>query len=121
MSTSPRSSNVCVAEPSKVTLWRADAAEAAHPQHRPAPGGRTKQLSWQPGSTTLAWPADLPVADGAEYRLSWSRRPAPTTIRFRTMPDRPAGLEDMAQTLIRNQCDAQLDLFIDTVQAAGVS
>lgn len=113
-----RSSNVCVADPSKVTLWRADAAAAATLDIA-GQGGRTKRLPWQPGSTTLAWPSDLPVADGAEYRLSGSGAPVPTTIRFRTMGDRPAGLEDMAQTLIRNQCDAQLDLFIDTVKLPG--
>jgi hypothetical protein len=113
-----RSSNFCVADPSKVTLWRADATDALTLDIG-GPGGRTKRLSWQPGSSTLAWPSDLPVADGAEYRLSWSGGPAPTTLRFRTVPAKPAGLEDMAQTLIRNQCDAQLDLFIDTVKLPG--
>ncbi|MEO7827286.1 MAG: hypothetical protein ABIR60_09120, partial [Allosphingosinicella sp.] len=71
------------------------------------------------GSSTLAWPSDLPVADGAEYRLSRSGGSATTSLRFRTVPATPAGLEDMAQTLIRNQCDAQLDLFIDTVKLPG--
>jgi hypothetical protein len=113
-----KSSNICVADASKLTLWRADSA-------RPltldigGPGGRSKRLSWQPGSSTLAWPSDLPVADGAEYRLSWSGGPTPTSLRFRTVPATPAGLEDMAQTLIRNRCDAQLDLFIDTVKLPG--
>jgi len=113
-----RSSNVCVADPSKVTLWRADAAEPLT-LNIGGPGRPAKQLSWQPGSTTLAWPSDLPVADGAEYRLSWSGGTVPTALRFRTVPAKPAGLEDMAQTLIRNQCDAQLDLFIDTVKLPG--
>ncbi|MEA3066306.1 MAG: hypothetical protein QOJ27_2767 [Sphingomonadales bacterium] len=112
-----RSSNFCVAEASKVTLWRADAAAAATLSIA-GPGGRTKRIGWQPGSTTLDWPSDLPVSDGAEYRLSGAAA-APTTIRFRTIPARPAGLEDMAQILIRNQCDAQLDLFIDTVKLPG--
>lgn len=113
-----RSSNVCVADPAKVTLWRADPGEALM-LNVSAAGGRTKQLRWQPGSSTMAWPSDLPVADGSEYRLSWSGGATPTTLRFRTMGSRPAGLEDMAQTLIRNQCDAQLDLFIDTVKLPG--
>ena len=113
-----RSSNVCVADPAKVTLWRAEAAAAATLSVA-GQGGRTKQVSWQPGSTTLAWPSDLPVAEGAEYRLAGAGTAAPTTIRFRTMPAKPAGLEDMAQTLIRNRCDAQLDLFIDTVKPPG--
>ncbi|HYE28981.1 MAG TPA: hypothetical protein VEA61_12230 [Allosphingosinicella sp.] len=111
-----RSSNVCVADPAKVTLWRADPASAATLSIA-GQGGRSARLEWQPGSSILAWPADLPVADGAEYRLSGAG--AATTIRFRTMPAKPAGLEDMAQTLIRHQCDAQLDLFIDTVKLPG--
>lgn len=113
-----RSSNICVADASKVTLWRADAADALT-LNIGGPGGRSKRLSWQPGSSTLAWPSDLPVADGAEYRLSWTGGSVPTELRFRTVPAKPAGLEDMAQTLIRNQCDAQLDLFIDTVKLPG--
>jgi hypothetical protein len=113
-----RSSNVCVADAAKVTLWRADPAKALALDIS-GPGGRSKRLAWQPGSSTLAWPSDLPVTDGAEYRLSWSGAPTPTALRFRTVPAKPAGLEDMAQTLIRNQCDAQLDLFIDTVKLPG--
>lgn len=113
-----RSSNVCVADPAKVTLWRADAAAAATLSIS-GEGGLSRRLDWQPGSTTLAWPSDLPVADGAEYRLAGVGAAAPTTIRFRTMPAKPAGLEDMAQTLIRNRCDAQLDLFVETVKLPG--
>ncbi len=113
-----RSSNVCVADPAKVTLWRADPVKA-ETLSIAGPGGRARQVEWQPGSSTLAWPSDLPVAEGAEYRLSAAGMTAPTTLRFRTMAGRPAGLEDMAQSLIRNQCDAQLDLFIDTVKLPG--
>jgi hypothetical protein len=113
-----RSSNYCVADPSKLTLWRADPANALT-LNISGPGGRGKQLSWQPGSSTLAWPSDLPVAEGSEYRLSWSGGSVPTALRFRAVPAKPAGLEDMAQTLIRNQCQAQLDLFIDTVKLPG--
>lgn len=113
-----RSSNFCVADASKVTLWRAEAAEALILSIGGS-GGRLKRLSWQPGSSTMAWPSDLPVAEGAEYRLSWTGGATPTTLRFRSVPAKPAGLEDMAQTLIRNQCEAQLDLFIDTVKLPG--
>ena len=112
-----RSSNFCVADPSKVTLWRADPSSAATLSI--AGGGRSRQVAWQPGSSVLAWPSDLPVAEDAEYRLSGMGKPAPTTIRFRVMPAKPAGLEDMAQALIRNRCEAQLDLFIDTVKLPG--
>ena len=113
-----KSSNFCVADPTKVTLWRADSAKALSLSIGGA-DGRAKQLSWQPGSSILAWPSDLPVTDGAAYRLSRSGESAWTGIRFRTMPATPAGLEDMAQMLIRNRCDAQLDHFIETVKLPG--
>lgn len=113
-----RSSNVCVADPSRLTLWRADPSGAVDLDIG-SPGGATRRLSWQPGSSTLAWPSDLPVADGAEYRLSWRGAAAPTALRFRAVPARPAGLEDLAETLIRNRCEAQLDLLIETVKLPG--
>ncbi|MFL6844270.1 MAG: hypothetical protein ACJ8ER_05255 [Allosphingosinicella sp.] len=110
-----RSSTICVADPSKLMLWRADATQALT-LDLAGTAGAGRRLDWQPGSPTLAWPADLPVADGAEYRLSWSGAAAPTVIRFRTMPAVRAGLEDIAQVLIRNQCEAQLDLLIALVE-----
>ncbi|MGA9582743.1 MAG: hypothetical protein WBR13_12325 [Allosphingosinicella sp.] len=113
-----RSSNVCVADPSKVTLWRADPVQAVTLDIG-GPADRSKRLDWQAGSSTLAWPSDLPVTEGVLYRLSRGGGPAPTGIRFRIMPATPAGLEDMAQTLIRNRCDAQLDRFIETVKLPG--
>ena len=110
-----KSSNVCVADPGKVMLWRADQTRAVSLDIGGA-GGRSKRLGWHAGSNILAWPSDLPVTDGAEYRLSRSGGAGWTGIRFRIVPATPAGLEDMAQALIRNRCDAQLDRFIETVR-----
>jgi hypothetical protein len=112
-----RSSSVCVAEPGNVTLWRSASAAPVTLNITGPQGGGATQLKWPSGSSTLAWPASLPVADGAEYRLSWAGAATPTTIRFRILPKRPVGLEDMASFLLSNQCDAQLDLFIETVRA----
>ena len=111
-----RSSNICVADPTKVTLWRADSSRPTTLNVTRVADGSTRQVAWQAGASTLAWPAQMPVTDGGEFRLSWSGGAAPTALRFRTMPSRPAGLEDMASTLISKQCDAQMDLFIDTVR-----
>jgi len=110
-----QSSNVCVADAAKLMLWRADAGTALNIAIA-GPGGRTRRLLWPNGSTSLAWPADLPVTDGAEYRLSWSGAAAPTTLRFRTVSKKPAELDDIAQTLIRHDCQSQLDTFIETVK-----
>ncbi|MDB5694308.1 MAG: hypothetical protein JWO81_3371 [Alphaproteobacteria bacterium] len=113
-----KSSNVCVSPPSKVSLWRADAGTAATLTVAGS-GAATRRLIWPAGAATLEWPDELPVTDGAEYRLSWAGAAAPTTIRFRTLPQRPAGLEATASMLIAAQCSAQLDLLIDTVRMPG--
>ena len=108
-----KSTNVCVSPPNKVALWRADAAKAATLKVAGTAG--TRQLAWPEGAATLDWPDDLPLTDGAQYTLSGAGA-APATIHFRTLPQRPSGLEATASLLIANRCDAQLDLLIDTVR-----
>jgi hypothetical protein len=112
-----KSANVCVSPPNRVALWRQDPAAAA--TLTVTGGGQTRQLSWQEGDSTLDWPADLPISEGAEYRLTLPGASAATTIHFRTLPQRPAGLEATASMLIERQCTAQLDLLIDTVRMPG--
>lgn len=110
-----KSSNICVAKGAAVTLWRAAPAESATLKIAAA-DGTERDVAWAAGASTLAWPQGLSTADGAKYRLSWDGAAAPTLIIFKTLPKRPAGLEDMASSLITNGCEAQLDLLIETVR-----
>jgi hypothetical protein len=109
-----KSATVCVAEPAKLTLWRADTARPLTLSIAPQTGA-PRRLSFEAGASTAAWPAELPVADGARYRLAGGSG-TPTMLMLRTLPQKPAGLEDMAQSLIRNACNAQLDMLIETVR-----
>ena len=111
-----KSTNFCVADPATLTLWRADPAAPVTLAITRAGDGATRRLAWEAGSSTLAWPADLQPSDGIEFRLSWQGAATPTVLKFKTLPQKPAGLEDMASSLIRNQCTAQLDLLIETVR-----
>jgi hypothetical protein len=82
-----------------------------------APAGRAAQkVQWPAGQPTLAWPEELLIAEGTDYSLSWNGAAAPTKIRFKKLASKPAGLEDMASSLIVNNCNAQLDLLIETVK-----
>jgi hypothetical protein len=110
-----KSTNFCVTNPTNVTLWRPDASK---PVTLTVAGARTgnKQLAWAAGQSTLGWPSDVPISDGADYRLSWDGAASPTRVQFRTLATKPVALEDIAQTLIRNNCSAQLDLLIETVR-----
>ena len=111
------SANVCVPPSNKITLWRADAAAEATLTVTGA--GGTRQLAWGAGSAVLDWPTDLPVTNGAEYRLSRSGAAAPATIRFRTLPEPPTDLESTAAMLIANECMGQLDVLVDSARVAG--
>lgn len=110
-----RSSTICLAEPSGVTLWRADASQ---PVTLTVTGsdGTSQKLAWEKGAPTLVWPSDFAIQEGATYRLSWDGATAPTALKFKWLPAKPAGLEDMASSLIQNGCEAQLDLLIETVR-----
>ena len=110
-----KSSNICLADKANVTLWRADATKPVTLTIAPA-GGAAQKLQWAAGQPTLGWPSDVAIADGAEYNLSWDGATKPTKIKFKTLSNKPAGLEDMASSLILNNCDAQLDLLIETVK-----
>ena len=110
-----KSSNICLADKSNVTLWRADATRPVSLTVART-GGPTQKVAWPAGQATLGWPAAVPIADGAEYRLSWDGAPAPTSLRFKTLSAKPTGIENTASSLITNQCDAQLDLLIETVR-----
>ena len=109
-----KSTNICLVPQNRLRLWRKDAAADATLTVSGASG--TRQITWPAGDATIDWPDDLPLTDGSQYRLSWSASAAPTTIRFRTLSQRPAGLDATASALIADQCTAQLDLLIDTVR-----
>jgi hypothetical protein len=111
-----KSSNICVATPGAVTLWRPDSSK---PVTLTVAGGRSnanRQINWAAGQSTLIWPSDVPISEGTEYRLSWDGSRAPTRVQFRTLASRPTALEDIASTLIKNGCTAQLDLLIETAK-----
>ena len=111
-----KSSNVCVASPAGLSLWRPDTSKAGV-MTLAGQAGTSRQLKWAAGQRTQSWPSDLPISNGADYRLSWDGASAPTRIQFRTLATRPTALEATASTLIQNGCTAQLDLLIETAKA----
>lgn len=114
-----RSSNMCIADPASVTLWRHDSEAAATVTVTRVSDGKTASLDLAAGQARAAWPAALPVADGGQYKLSWVGAKAPTAVKFIVIKAGSPGLEDMAQSLIKAGCDAQLNLLIETVSVPG--
>lgn len=110
-----RSSTTCVTDPARLTLWRPDHT-AATTLTISGPGGQSGTVEWATGDSTQLWPASLPVTQGSEYRLTWPGAAEPTVLKFAVLgPNPTSGLESTASALIKNGCEAQLDLLIETV------
>ncbi len=106
---------VCLANTSEVTLWRPDASQTA--SLAIAGSGASRTLNWPAGNVTADWPSDLPIANGARYQLSQSGTTVPTSITFRTLGSAPVDMQAVAQALIANGCQEQLDLLVDSAPA----
>jgi hypothetical protein len=107
-----RPGTVCIADPAALTMWR-PVIDKDQAVVITGAGKAPAKLSWAQGSPTLAWPAALPVATGAEYSLKVGDG-APVKIRFAVLDSRPSGMENTASTLITDGCDSQLDLLVQT-------
>lgn len=109
-----RSGNVCVANARELTLYRADASNAADVTLVDSTGKKA-DVHFEAGQSDAAWPTALPVTSGARINVSGLAEPATLTLRI--LSPAPSGLEAMAQSLIRADCQAQLDVLINTFSA----
>ena len=75
-------------------------------------------LSLRPMQSVKAWPtADMPITNGAEYRVTRDGVATPVTLRFATLGPNPQGVENTISGFVRAGCNAQLDLLIETMSA----
>lgn len=109
-----RSGNVCVANPRELTLYRPEAAKAADVTLTDS-AGKSATIHFAADQWEASWPADLAVASGT--RVNVTGLSEPTTLTLQMLTPIPSGLEGMAQSLIRADCQAQLDVLIDTFSA----
>jgi hypothetical protein len=109
-----RTGNVCIANPSELTLYRADSAGAADVTLTDS-DGKTAKVHFDANQWESPWPSDIQVKTGK--RINVSGLAQPTTLTLRQLTPIPSGLEGMAQSLIRADCQAQLDVLVETFTA----
>ena len=114
-----RTGNVCIANPADVGLYRAESDTAGRVTLKEIGSNRSATVEFAAGQKNAAWPATLPVAVGNRYEVRGAG-PA-VTLSARPIAPVPAGLEGLAQSLIRNDCQAQLDVLIDTFAGPSAS
>jgi len=113
-----QSGKVCVAQPAKMQLWRAESDTAATVQIRSA-DGTSHSLSWAAGKALAPWPASLPITSGAQYQVEWPDTGDKSSLAFVTIKSPPADMVGTAQILIENGCQNQLDLLVDSASKFG--
>lgn len=106
-----RSGNVCIANPGELTLYRPEAAGPADITLTDSEG-KTAKVHFDANQWEASWPSELEVKAGKRVNVSGLGQPA--TLTLRQLSPVPTGLEGMAQSLIRADCQAQLDVLIDT-------
>ena len=115
-----RSGNVCVANPADLGLYRAESSVARRVTVTEVGSNRAATVEFAAGQKNAPWPAALPVTVGNKYQIKGSGSGAVTLNALPIAPV-PAGLEGLAQNLIRNDCQAQLDVLIDTFAGPSAS
>lgn len=109
-----RSGNVCIANPSELTLYRPEATQPAEITLTDS-DGKSAKVTFAVEQWEANWPSELAVASGKRVNVSGLGQPA--TLTLRVLSPIPTGLEGMAQSLIRADCQAQLDVLINTFTA----
>ncbi len=84
-------------------------------RHADRCSGKSAKVHFEANQWDAAWPSALPVTSGAKINVSGLA--APATLTLRVLSPVPSGLEGMAQSLIRADCQAQLDVLINTFSA----
>jgi hypothetical protein len=113
-----RSGNICVANPADLGLYRANGGGAERITITDG-AGKSAIARFDDGQKIAAWPTDLPVAANSRFTVKGGGNGADLTVRW--IAPVPAGLEGLAQSFIRNDCQAQLDVLIDTFTSPSAS
>jgi hypothetical protein len=113
---SSKSGTVCFAGPDPVSLWSPAKEQASNLTITRVSDGKSVAVSLRPGQSVKSWPmAELPIADGAQFKVSGDGIASPVTLRFAALGPDPQGLEGTAAALIKAGCNAQLELLIETL------
>jgi hypothetical protein len=118
-----KNGNQCVADPASLALWRPDNSKAGSIQIARVSDGKSVSLDYRAGQDVRAWPvADLPVADGAQFKITMPEGKAPATIKV-VLSGAPAeGLDGVAASLLAKGCTNQMDVLVEgSMQATQVA
>ena len=109
---------VCVADASKLQLWRGDSEAPATVEIRTA-DGQSQQLTWAAGKALTAWPSALAIKSGASYQVEWPETGEKSSLDVVTVQSPPSDLVGAAQVLLANGCQKQLELLVESASKSS--
>jgi hypothetical protein len=107
-----QSGTFCLAGASNVMLWRPDASAPVRFTVTGPAGTRT--LNWRANQPTAPWPRQMAITNGATYTFTEPGVAVPVTITFRLLSSEPHDVQGVAQALIANGCQGQLDVLVES-------
>ncbi len=111
---SQKSETMCFANIGDISIYRDNIATAETVTVKDLTSGRSAKVSFASAMQTAPWPADVPIAANGRYQIGGN-----TVVSMKSISPLPAGLEGIAQSLIRNDCQGQLDILINTFTIAS--
>lgn len=110
----------CVSDPEAVQLWRRDMQKPADVTVA-AGTGRSAKVSYRMGQNAIAWPASLPIAEGASYTLTGDGLPAPVRLTFRMLGTPVADPVGTYRALNEQGCQGQAHLLTEAMKVAATT
>ncbi|MDE2301129.1 MAG: hypothetical protein KGK11_01050 [Sphingomonadales bacterium] len=111
-----RGGNFCVGDARALGLWRADSTDPLELSIG-APGGTPVTVAMRAGQAVAAWPAALPVRDGASYRIADGAGARVEITLHMLAGGTPQSLDNAAEGLISHGCDAQVETIVAATNA----
>lgn len=112
-----RPGTYCVADPAAVVLWLPDAKRRETARLR-GPDGSSAAVTWKRGSPMAFWPVDRLAVTAGDHELI--RAGGAVTIKTVLVGPASGDVDDVAATLIANDCTIQLDYLVEALAAAEV-
>ena len=107
---------VCVVDPAAVQLWRPDMQKAAKLTVTPE-SGAVVGVSFPAGRNVMAWPANLPIAEGRGYVLSGGGLAQPVRVRFAMLERPPSDPASTYAALDAKGCEVQKQLLLEAMRS----
>ncbi|MFM9851672.1 MAG: hypothetical protein ACKVOJ_02540 [Sphingomonadaceae bacterium] len=114
-----KTGNICLSDPAAATMWRPNANAPQTLTLTSVSDSKSMTVQFGVGQSARPWPSsDMPIRDGAQYRLSGAGTNPSTMIKVHAVTS-TGDLETTASALLKMGCTAQMDLLIDTVAVPG--